>query len=155
MAEQAVELAGGKVVFKEPKSSSGRAVAIPAEVAKVLEGHLDEHVSPTADALVFTSPEGHPLRRTKFRTKWSDACTLAGISGLHFHDLRGSGATWAAHTGATVAELMLRLGHRTPTVAMRYQHATVDRDRAIADKLDALMRAVETELDPAAEVVQV
>jgi hypothetical protein len=84
---------------------------------------------------VFTSPEGHPLRRTKLRPRWADACTEAGVTGLHLHDLRGSGARWAATTGATVAELMARLGHRTPTVAMRYQHATVERDRAIADKL--------------------
>jgi integrase len=143
VVEQAVELAGGKVVFKEPKSSSGRTVAIPAEVVKVLEAHLAEHVGPEPTALVFTSPEGHPLRRTKFRPRWTHACTKAGVSDLHFHDLRGSGATWAAHTGATVAELMLRLGHRTPTVAMRYQHATAERDQAIADKLDALMLAAE------------
>ena len=66
-----------------------------------------------------------------------------GLPGLHFHDLRGSGATWAATAGATVRELMSRLGHTTPTVALRYQHATLERDRAIADRLGALMRAVE------------
>jgi integrase len=55
--------------------------------------------------------------------------------GLHFHDLRGSGATWAATAGATVRELMSRLGHVTSAVALRYQHATLERDRAIADRL--------------------
>jgi hypothetical protein len=54
---------------------------------------------------------------------------------------RGSGATWAATTGPTVAELMNRLGHATPTFAMRYQHATFERDQAIASKLGALLRA--------------
>ena len=142
--EQAVELNGGTVVFGEPKTAAGRrAVAIPAELAALLELHLHEHVGPEPDALVFTSPEGHPLRRTKFRPKWAAACLTAAITGLHFHDLRGSGATWAGISGATVSELMARLGHTTPTVAMRYQHATAERDRTIAENLGAFMRAID------------
>lgn len=141
VSTQAVELKGGQVVFKDPKSGSGRKVRIDDDLAKTLNQHLDDYVDPAPDALVFTSPEGHPLRRTKFRNRWQTACTKAQVSGLHFHDLRGSGATWAGHQGATVAELMHRLGHRTPTVAMRYQHATAERDQAIADRLGALRRA--------------
>jgi integrase len=98
------------VVFKSPKSDSGRTVEIPADLVPVLADHLSEHVGPKANALVFTSPEGHPLRRTKFRPRWAAACQSAGVSGLHFHDLRGSGATWAAIAGATLPELMHRLG---------------------------------------------
>ena len=70
--------------------------------------------------------------------------------------MRGSGATWAATTGATVAELMSRLGHTTPTVAMRYQHATTERDQSIADKLGALMRAAEKPVqEPTAKVTPI
>jgi integrase len=146
--EQAVELGGGKVVFGPPKTAAGRrVVALPEELVPFVESHLDEFVSPGVDALVFTSPEGYPLRRTKFRTRWANACSKAGITGLHFHDLRGSGATWAATTGATVRELMSRLGHTTPTVALRYQHATFERDQAIAAKLGALLRAADATTD--------
>ncbi|HLN15500.1 MAG TPA: site-specific integrase [Acidimicrobiales bacterium] len=155
--QQAVELADGRVIFGEPKSEAGRrSVAIPDELAGVLDGHLLDHVGPEPNALVFTSPEGHPLRRTKFRSRWRAACEAAGISGLRFHDLRGSGATWAATTGATVSELMSRLGHATPTVAMRYQHATTERDQAIAERLGALMRAAgEMPRPDAAPVVRI
>jgi integrase len=83
------------------------------------------------------------LRRTKFRARWAEACAAANITGLHFHDLRGSGATWAATSGATVRELMARLGHSTPSMALRYQHATLERDQAIAERLDALLRAAD------------
>ena len=69
----------------------------------------------------------------------AEACKAAGVTGLHFHDLRSSGATWAATAGATVRELMSRLGHATPAMALRYQHATLERDRAIADRLGALL----------------
>jgi integrase len=146
VTEQLVELAGGKTVFKFPKSDSGRTVDVPAELVPVLEDHLAAHAGPEHDALVFTSPKGHPLRRTKFRPRWANACQSAGITGLHFHDLRGSGATWAAVAGATLPELMHRLGHRTHTAALRYQHATDERHREIADRLGALLN-VPTDTD--------
>ena len=39
---------------------------------------------------------------------------------LRFHDLRHTGAVLAASTGATLAELMARLGHSTAGAALRY-----------------------------------
>jgi integrase len=57
---------------------------------------------------------------------------------LFFHDLRHSGLTWAAASGASVAELMRRGGHANPRAALRYQHATEDRDRVIAEALASL-----------------
>ena len=115
---------------------------------------LAKFVGPQKDALVFTLPEGHPLRRTKFRNRWIVACEAVGVTGLHFHDLRGSGATWAAHGGATVAGLMARLGHTTPNMAMRYQHATQERDAALAAKLGALFSAAESESEPKSVTVR-
>jgi hypothetical protein len=47
---------------------------------------------------------------------------------------------------------MQRLGHRTHTAALRYQHATSERGREIADRLGMLMRAADTAQEPAAEV---
>lgn len=39
--------------------------------------------------LVFTSPEGKPLRRSNFyRRAWMKAALAAGLSEVHFHDLR-------------------------------------------------------------------
>jgi integrase len=59
---------------------------------------------------------------------------------LRFHDLRHSGAVLAARTGATLAELMGRLGHSTPQAAMRYQHAAEGRDKQIAALLSKLAK---------------
>ena len=46
------------------------------------------------------------------------------------HDLRHGGAVLAAQTGATLAELMARLGHSTPQAALGYQHAAQGRDQS-------------------------
>jgi hypothetical protein len=51
---------------------------------------------------------------------------------------------------------MGRLGHTTPNVALRYQHAAAERDRAIAERLDVLMRAAQTAVpEPIAKVVSI
>ena len=83
------------------------------------------------------------------------ACETVGILGLHFHDLRGSGSTWAAIAGATLPELMHRLGHKPPTAAMRYQHATSERHREVADRLGALLQPGAVEPEPVADVVNI
>lgn len=155
VVEQAVELQSGSVIFKSPKSGSEGTVAIPGELVQILEDHLGQYVDAEPDALVFTSLEGHPLRRTKFRPHWIAACKSAGVQSLHFHDLRGSGATWAGYAGATMSELMARLRQTTPAAAMRYQHATLERDHAIAEKLGALMGSVEAANGSPSEVVQI
>ena len=63
------------------------------------------------------------------------------IVDLRFHDLRHTGAVFAASTGATLAELMARLGHSTLGAALRHQHAAEERDRVIADALSQLVIA--------------
>jgi Phage integrase family len=65
------------------------------------------------------------------------------ITGLRFHDLRHTAATLAAATGATTKELMERMGHASPAVALRYQHVMADRQAALAAALDGLTRAVQ------------
>ncbi len=49
-------------------------------------------------------------------------------------------ALFAAATGATLKELMARLGHSSVRAAMIYQHATRDRDQVIANALGGLAR---------------
>ena len=90
---------------------------------------------PGRRGLVFVGPKGGKLRRSNFNKIWSKACVRAGIPGAHFHDLRHTGGTLSATTGATTKELMARLGHSSPRAAMIYQHATRDRDKLIAAAL--------------------
>jgi integrase len=52
--------------------------------------------------------------------------------------LRHTGAVLAAQSGATLAELMGRLGHSSVGAALRYQHIATGRDREIAALLSKL-----------------
>jgi integrase len=135
-----LRLASGLVIEDDPKSDAGRRkVAIPRPLVAELEHHLLTYVEAGADAYVFTSPENQPLEASNFRTRiWHPAARSVGLSGLRFHDLRHTAGTLAARTGATTKELMARLGHSSPNAAMVYQHATEDRDRVIAERLEAM-----------------
>jgi integrase len=61
-----------------------------------------------------------------------------GLPTVRFHDLRHFSLTMAAATGASTKELMRRGGHASPAAALRYQHATEDRDKAIAEALSGM-----------------
>ncbi len=104
-----------------------------------IKAHLAQWVGADAAALVYPSSDGSGLRRSNFnRRVWHPASRAAGLSGLRFHDLRHTGNTLAASTGASTKELMSRMGHASPRAALMYQHATSERDRVLADALSRL-----------------
>ncbi|HVA43462.1 MAG TPA: tyrosine-type recombinase/integrase [Acidimicrobiales bacterium] len=135
-----LRLSSGQVIEDEPKSEAGRrTVAIPAQLVAELEAHLATLAQPGVNGYVFTSPAGVPLERSNFRYRvWVPAARAVGLEGLRFHDLHHTAGTLAARTGATTKEPMARLGHSSPQAAMVYQHAAEDRDRLIAERLDAM-----------------
>lgn len=130
---------GGEFEITSPKSAAGfRDVAIPPHVIPAIEDHLARFVGPKPDALLFPSKSGGHLQPSTVQRHWYKARAAAGRNDLRWHDLRHSGAVLAAATGATLAELMARLGHSTPQAAMRYQHAAQGRDRQIAALLSKI-----------------
>lgn len=132
-------LEGGPVVGT-PKSRAGmRTVAIPPHILGALSRHLADHVAPGRNALLFTARDGSShLQPSVFQGAWRKARASAGREDLRVHDLRHTGATMAAMTGATLAELQQRLGHSSVNAALRYQHAAKGRDAEIAKALSVL-----------------
>jgi integrase len=134
------QLEHGERIIGPPKTRSGvRTVAIPPHVIPLLVEHLRLFSEPGRNGLVFVGVKGGPLRRVSFYPAWIRATKATGLDHLRFHDLRHTGATLAAATGASTKELMTRLGHASAAAALRYQHATVDRDQAIARALSGLV----------------
>ncbi len=141
---RAVVLVDGQFVVKSPKSSAGvRDVAIPPHLLPMVREHLLAHTAPGPNGLLFPSrnvPDEH-LRQSSLARVFYPAREAAGRPDLRFHDLRHTGAVLAAQTGATLAELMDRLGHSTSQAALRYQHAAAGRDALIAARLSAMAEA--------------
>ena len=140
---QLTEMPGGGYRYGPPKSdASQRTVSIPDLIVPSLRQHLGSYTGPADDALVFTSPTGAPLRHSNFRRRaWVPAMKAAGLSPVHFHDLRHTGNTLTADAGANLRELMERMGHSTTKAALVYLHSTSPRQRAIADTVSKLAEA--------------
>ncbi|MFI7574665.1 tyrosine-type recombinase/integrase [Micromonospora sp. NPDC049497] len=100
-----------------------------------LAGRLDQYAG--TDRL-FVSRDGTPLRGNTLYQAFVRARKKVGLDDLTFHDLRHTGQTLAAQTGATLADLMKRLGHSSMAAARRYLHAVDGRDREIAKALSEL-----------------
>lgn len=140
------EQRGKGLVLGPPKSKAGmRTVSLPAAILPVLTEHLRVHVKEWPDSFVFTTMNGKTIWRGNFNklVKWRKTVGGIGAPDLHFHDLRHTGNTLAAQSGASLRDLMARMGHDSPRAALIYQHATTDADKAVAAALDAVLGAVQ------------
>lgn len=133
-------VAGEPPLVGTTKSAAGvRDVSIPPHILPAVEHHLSRHVPPAKDSLLFVGRDsGEQLASSTLYRWYYPARAAAGREDLRWHDLRHTGATLAALTGATLPELMNRLGHSTVNAAMRYQHAAKGRDQVIAEALSKL-----------------
>jgi integrase len=138
--ERSVRRVEGRWVVGEPKTDAGhRTVTLPAGIAAVLEDHLEKHVAAPSESLLFPTSSGGYLARSNWNWTFRRAADAIGLPAVRPHELRHTGATLAAATGATTKELMRRLGHSSPAAALLYQHAADDRDAEIARALDAML----------------
>ncbi|MFG1828143.1 tyrosine-type recombinase/integrase [Microbispora bryophytorum] len=90
--------------------------------------HLNTYAGEGDEGLVFVGPKGAQLRRANFTRTWSKAITAAKLTGFHFHDLRHRGITFASQSGATLRELMSRMGE-LPLLAWRPNRERFGRGR--------------------------
>ena len=135
------EMDDGTLIDGDPKSQAGtRTVAFAREIVAKLRWHLECFAQAGDDGLVFIGPMGGQLRRSNFRKFWHQARGAVGLPELHFHDLRHTGNTMAAAQGASLRELMERMGHSSPRAALIYLHATRERDEAIAAGMGQLLK---------------
>jgi integrase len=135
---------GSAIVLGPPKSRAGRrVVGIPKSIIPALEQHMAKFVGPELGALVFCGPSGIPLRRSNFgkMSGWPYAVRAIGAEGLHFHDLRHTGNTFAAAGGAGIKDLMARMGHDSERAALIYQHQARGADKIITSNIDAHVEA--------------
>ena len=67
--------------------------------------------------------------------RYRPARQAAGRPDLTIHHLRHTALTLAGQHGATAAELQARAGHASQAAMAIYQHATLDRDKRLADAI--------------------
>ena len=103
VVEQYQQLGDGTLVLGPPKTDAGvRKVAIPAVIVPDLEAHLADVGDARAETT--SSSPARPAARSERRRSTRHGtvpCARSGSTGLRFHDLRHTGNTLAAATGAS------------------------------------------------------
>ncbi len=119
-----------------PQSKGHRRVTIP--IADDLRLALDAEKR-RATVVCLTS-RGKPWTADGFKTSFSKACTVAGIDGLTFHDLRGTAVTRLALAGCTVPEIATITGHSLKTVETMLDRHYLGRDVGMAESAIAKLQ---------------
>jgi integrase len=119
---------GGYITVRQGKSGFTRQVEIPvtATLRKMLDG-IDR-----TGTVILTTKTGRPWKARHFKREWAETTAKAGITDLHFHDLRGTAVTMLAEAGCTVPQIAAITGHNlefVSTILERY----LARTRPLAD----------------------
>ena len=107
--------------------------------ARLLLARIQDAQDPSS-VFVFPSRGGH-LRDIK--TAWAAICREADLHDIRLHDLRHSFASIAASSGASLPLIGALLGHTQASTTQRYAHLFDDAQRAVADRVGAIVDAAE------------
>jgi integrase len=111
------------------QSRTGARVVIP--VGAPLKVALD--AAPKVSPIILVNSDGKPWTSDGFRASWRKACAKAGVSGLTFHDLRGTAVTRLAICGCTEAEIATITGHSLRGVRAILDAHYLARDPALGE----------------------
>jgi integrase len=137
VVESATEV-GSQLVWGPTKTDERRTVPLPRFLAEQLGEHLVGRPA-DPDALVFTAPQGGPLRERKFlHGQLKPAARRAGLpESLRAHDLRHTAASLLIRQGASVKAVQRTLGHKSAVMTLdRYGHLWPDELEDLAERLD-------------------
>jgi integrase len=102
----------------------------------------------TQDDLVFSTPEGRPLRPNTVTRAWTMLALKAGVKPIRLHDSRHTHATLMLKQGVRPKIVPERLGHSTIEMTLDvYSHVTPGLQEAAAGNFDRLLNP-EREIEP-------
>ena len=102
---------GSSITIRQGKRSRLGRVAppVPIPCTKALRATLDS--APRRAAVILTTKTGLPFKKRYLAEQWERTCAAAGISDLHFHDVRGTTVTLLAEAECTVPQIAAITGH--------------------------------------------
>jgi integrase len=106
-------------------------VPIVCPVGAPLRAVLD--AMPKRSPIILTTIDGKSWTSDGFRVSWAKGCKRAGVSGVTFHDLRGTAVTRLAIAGCTEAEIATITGHSLRSVRAILDTHYLSRDPALGE----------------------
>jgi integrase len=142
-------LKDGSYVFTQPKSDkSKRTIALSSFAIVALRDHREKQEAIRAaigkpltdDDLVFSTPEGMPLRPNTITRAWVMLAAKAGVKSIRLHDARHTHASLMLKQGIHPKIVQERLGHATIQMTLdTYSHVTPGLQQAAAESFDRLL----------------
>lgn len=120
---------GSHIRLKQRKT--GRRVVLP--VSRVLKAALDEEAQTKKAVTILTTTKWTTWTSHGFSATWRKTLAKAGVTGLTFHDLRGTAVTRLALAGCSEAEVATFTGHSLRDVAAILDAHYLSRDSRMAD----------------------
>lgn len=123
----------GTGVIHTSKSGEGRTLHFVGQALVALREHakvrpISQHGRIFASDLTGRYPY-------QYQEPFRDACQAAEIDNFKFHDLRHSCASYLAQNGASLLEIGLVLGHKSPATTQRYAHLARDHTRELVGRV--------------------
>ena len=102
---------GHSITLRQGKARRiGRAApVVRVPCTKALKATLD--AAPRRAAVMLTTKTGLAFQKRYFAEQWAETCKAAGITDLHFHDIRGTTVTMLAEASCTLPEIVSITGH--------------------------------------------
>jgi integrase len=121
---------GSSISLRQGKARrQGRAApVVRVPCTKALKATLD--AAQRRAAVMLTTKTGLPFKKRYFADQFEATCKVAGITDLHFHDIRGTTVTMLAEAGCTLPEIVSITGH-----TLRRAQDILDRYLARTSKL--------------------
>lgn len=137
--ERSVKKLQGKPAYLGTTKTAGsvRTVILPESIGRELSLHIAQFSAHDSEALIFTTGGGKIVTSSELCSWFIPARHKAGLPQLTWHELRNTGATIAASTGASLRALMNRLGHTSARAALHYQRLTATDDEQIAAGIES------------------
>jgi integrase len=131
-----VDLDEQQLTFHITNGDEPRRVHLPKASCDALAALKEGKVAPLPSRAVFVNADGEPLENYELLNRWKHVRKAAQLTGLRWHDLRHSTASFLIQNGATLAEVGHALGHRNVATTARYAHLIKGRAVTGADKLN-------------------
>ena len=146
IAESLAEV-NGRLFFGDTKNHQYRKIMFPEFLRSRLDDHLAINVGQESGALVFTGPDGGPLRYSNFRSRhWLPAVQRARPRSSQHPRAATHVRVPGFEGGASVKLVQTQLGHSDPALTLRlYQHLFPDDLDALAMRMDEVFRTGLTE----------
>src|SRR5205807_1617588 len=111
-----LDFASGFILVRDSKNGESRHVPMDATLAALFRAYPHR----LGTDLVFSSSSGGHI--VDVRTGFQNACKRAGLTDLHFHDLRHTFASQFVMAGGDLYILKEIFGHKSITMTQRYAH---------------------------------